>query len=165
MPYLLDTNVFIEAKNEFYGMDFCPAFWDWLVESNRAKKVFSVDKVRDELKARRDQLSDWAKSRGCDFFITSENREVLLTIKSIKDCIDNNNYSEAHKRKFMKGADCWLIAHAKVRDLTVVTREVYNKNTKKVKIPNICKQMNIRYTSLFSMLRTEDARFILGKDK
>lgn len=25
MPYLLDTSVFIEAKNDFYGMDFCPA--------------------------------------------------------------------------------------------------------------------------------------------
>ena len=49
MPYLVDTNVFIEAKNDFYGMDFCPAFWDWLVEGNRDKRVFSIDRVRDEL--------------------------------------------------------------------------------------------------------------------
>ena len=26
--YLIDTNVFIEAKNRHYGFDFCPAFWD-----------------------------------------------------------------------------------------------------------------------------------------
>ena len=26
--YLLDANVFIEAKNRYYGFDFCPAFWD-----------------------------------------------------------------------------------------------------------------------------------------
>ena len=30
MAYLLDTNVFIQAKNLYYGFDFCPAFWDWL---------------------------------------------------------------------------------------------------------------------------------------
>jgi len=27
MDYLVDTNVFIQAKNLHYGFDFCPAFW------------------------------------------------------------------------------------------------------------------------------------------
>ena len=26
--YLLDANVFIQAKNLHYGFDFCPAFWE-----------------------------------------------------------------------------------------------------------------------------------------
>ena len=34
MRYLLDADVFIRAKNLHYGLDFCPAFWDWLIESN-----------------------------------------------------------------------------------------------------------------------------------
>jgi hypothetical protein len=34
LSYLLDANVFIQAKNLHYGLDFCPAFWEWLVESN-----------------------------------------------------------------------------------------------------------------------------------
>ncbi len=38
MPYLLDTNVFIQAKNLHYGFDFCPAFWDWLKLDNNRKK-------------------------------------------------------------------------------------------------------------------------------
>ncbi len=29
--YLLDTNIFIQAKNLHYGFDFCPAFWEWLM--------------------------------------------------------------------------------------------------------------------------------------
>ena len=41
MPYLLDSNVFIEAKNLHYGLDFCPAFWDWLIASNASGQVFS----------------------------------------------------------------------------------------------------------------------------
>ena len=36
MAYLLDANVFIQAKNLHYGFDFCPAFWDWLVTATRA---------------------------------------------------------------------------------------------------------------------------------
>ena len=47
--YLLDTNVFIQAKNLHYGFDFCPAFWTWLIEKNSEKKVFSIEKVRDEI--------------------------------------------------------------------------------------------------------------------
>lgn len=45
MTYLLDANVFIQAKNLHYGLDFCPAFWDWLVVNNHANQVFSIDKV------------------------------------------------------------------------------------------------------------------------
>ena len=30
MAYLLDANVFIEAKKRWYGFDFCPSFWEWL---------------------------------------------------------------------------------------------------------------------------------------
>ena len=47
MKYLLDTNVFIAAKNLHYGLDFCPAFWDWLVVGNLQKAVYSIEKVGD----------------------------------------------------------------------------------------------------------------------
>lgn len=47
--YLLDANVFIQAKNQHYGFDFCPAFWEWLVKENQSGKVASIDKVGDEL--------------------------------------------------------------------------------------------------------------------
>ena len=51
MKYLLDTNVFIQAKNLHYGLDFCPAFWDWLVLMNARGLVFSIDKVAAEIDA------------------------------------------------------------------------------------------------------------------
>ena len=63
MPYLLDADVFIRAKNLHYGLDFCPAFWDWLIERNGAGQVFSIEKVGDELEAGNDDLSAWASQR------------------------------------------------------------------------------------------------------
>ncbi len=69
MPYLLDANVFIQAKRLHYGMDFCPAFWDWLMARNAADDVFSIEKVGDQLQAGADELADWVDDRGPDFFL------------------------------------------------------------------------------------------------
>jgi hypothetical protein len=66
MAYLLDANVFIQAKNLHYGLDFCPAFWDWLVASNAAQSVFSIEKVGDEVDAVADELSPFlGVDQGC----------------------------------------------------------------------------------------------------
>jgi hypothetical protein len=61
--YLLDSNVFIQAKNLHYGLDFCPAFWQWLDEAHAAGTVYSIDSVRTELIAGNDDLSAWVQQR------------------------------------------------------------------------------------------------------
>ena len=68
MSYLLDANVFMSAKNLHYGLDFCPAFWDWLVHKGNTGSVFSIDKVADEIEAGQDELSDWARNHGHALF-------------------------------------------------------------------------------------------------
>src|SRR3970040_882728 len=69
MAYLLDADVFIRAKNLHYGLDFCPAFWDWLIAQNASARVFSIEKVGDEVQAVDDELSGWARPRGDAFFL------------------------------------------------------------------------------------------------
>jgi hypothetical protein len=49
MGYLLDANVFMSASRLHYGLDFCPAFWDWLTVMHRSAKLFSVERVADEI--------------------------------------------------------------------------------------------------------------------
>ena len=68
MTYLLDANVFIQAKNLHYGLDFCPAFWEWIVENNHAGKVFSIDKVADEISAGRTSLPTGCEITAMAFF-------------------------------------------------------------------------------------------------
>ena len=72
MSYLLDSNIFIQAKNLHYGFDFCPAFWDWLEASHTSGKVFSVEKVGDELISGSDELAEWAARRGRSFFLAPD---------------------------------------------------------------------------------------------
>ena len=69
MTYLLDTNVFIQAKNLHYGFDFCPGFWDWLTAANDQNRVFSIGGVRSELVAGDDELAEWAGERREKFFL------------------------------------------------------------------------------------------------
>jgi hypothetical protein len=38
-----------QAKNLHYGLDFCPAFWQWLLDNHAASRVFSIDKEADAL--------------------------------------------------------------------------------------------------------------------
>jgi hypothetical protein len=53
MAYLLDANVFIEAKNRYYGFEICPGFWEWLISENAADRVFSIEKRRISISSRR----------------------------------------------------------------------------------------------------------------
>ena len=69
MAYLLDANVFIQAENLYYGLDFCPAFWEWLIARNAAGLVFSIERVGDEIEAGADDLAKWAAARGPGFFV------------------------------------------------------------------------------------------------
>jgi Domain of unknown function (DUF4411) len=39
MAYLIDSDVFIQAKNMHYGFDFCPAFWGLAARRERKRNA------------------------------------------------------------------------------------------------------------------------------
>ncbi|MCK6417387.1 MAG: DUF4411 family protein [Alphaproteobacteria bacterium] len=162
--YLLDANVFIQAKNLHYGLDFCPAFWAWLIEKNRESKVASIEKVADEIDAGQDELSDWVNARGKIFFLPPDD-EILPALGEVSSWVSSQNYEPAAIATFLQVADYWLVAHAKAHDYVVVTHEVPSDGIRKVKIPNICVGLGIGCISPFEMLRRERARFVLEASK
>ena len=159
--YLLDANVFIQAKNLHYGFDFCPAFWDWLVEQNRTGKVASIQKVAEELLAGEDELSEWAAERGERFFLRPDNA-VASALQSVSDWAIGSRYQSAAVDTFLQVADYWLVAHAVALECAVVTHEVPADTQHKVKIPNACIGLEVLCMTPFEMLTRERARFILG---
>ena len=76
MTYLIDADVLIEAKDRHYAFDFCPGFWDWILQQHALKVVFSVKAVGDELKAGNDQLAAWATKQGSKFFLPEDGNTV-----------------------------------------------------------------------------------------
>jgi hypothetical protein len=161
MAYLLDANVFMQAKNLHYGMDFCPAFWDWLIASNAAQRVFSIEKVGDEIDAGSDELSTWAEQRGPAFFLRPD-PAILPALASVSAWAIGQGYEAAAVSTFLQVADYYLVAHALARGHIVVTHEIASTSTKRIKIPDACIGFGIKCVTPFAMLRTERARFVLA---
>lgn len=161
MAYLLDANVFIQAKNLHYGLDFCPAFWDWLIANNTARRVFSIEKVGDEINAGADELADWAAKRGFEFFLKPD-ATILPALSSVSAWTGSQKYELVAVNTFLQVADYYLVAHALAYGHTVVTHEKAYSSTKKIGIPNVCIGLKIKFMTPYEMLRHERARFILG---
>ncbi len=161
MVYLLDANVFIQAKNLHYGFDFCPAFWDWLDDANQRGIVFSIEKVADELIAGNDELATWAK-RQPNFF-QKPDAQVVTAFGTVSNWVMRQRYDPAAINTFFQTADYYLVSHALAYNFVVVTHEVPSSTIKKVKIPNVCIGLKIRHMTPFEMLRRERARFVLDR--
>lgn len=161
MPYLLDANVFIQAKNLHYGFDFCPAFWNWLEEKNASGDAASVERVQGELLAGEDALAEWAAARGDSFFLPPDGQTVPA-LQKVSVWANSQNYSPAAVATFLQAADYWLIAYAVAHGYAVVTHEIPADSIYKIKIPNVCIGLNLRCVNPYEMLRRERARFVLG---
>lgn len=161
MAYLIDTDIFIAAKNLHYGMDFCPAFWDWLVAANAAGKLVSIEAVYDDLADSTDELATWAKARPPGFFVPPA--EVDLTaLGRVTEWINNHQtYTAAAKQTFLGCSDYFVVAQALAGGHTVITHEKPENSVNRVKILNVCVALNVKYLSCWHMLRTERARFVL----
>ncbi len=160
MAYLLDANVFIQAKNLHYGFDFCPAFWDWIEQENAGGRVLSIDRVRDELIGGDDELAAWAADRA-GFFVEAD-PAIIASLQAVSRWANGARYEPAAIATFLQVADYYLVASALAHEHVVVTHEVVAHSTKKIKIPNVCIALGVGCITPYEMLRRERARFVLG---
>jgi len=158
--YLLDADVFIGAKNSYYGLDFCPGFWEWVRHAHHRGKVFSIDRVRDELMAGGDELTDWVKALPTSFFLRP-NSNAIDSLRIVAEWADQAPLYEAGARSdFLDRADYYLVAQAHASQYAVVTNEVAAEKRTQIKIPNACAAHGVPVRTLFNMLRAENARFV-----
>ena len=158
--YLLDANIFIDAKNRAYGMDFCPAFWEWLSLKHLQGFLGSIDAVKDELLKGQDELATWVKTLPPSFFPKLPPSGVVA-MKRITTHLAGQHYSQDELEFFCSGADVYLVAHAMTENHVIVTGEKAAPGAKKIKIPNVCKDFGIRYCSIYDVIRESKARFVL----
>lgn len=160
MAYLLDADVLIGAKNLHYGFDFCPAFWDWILRNHAAGVVFSVAMVGNEVRARQDDLSQWARQNLKGFFVPPSAADSA-SLGRVSAWVTQQGYDPARISAFFNKADYFLVGQALGGGHTVVTHEVAAPKARKIKIPDVCKALNVPCLTPFSMLRREKAQFVL----
>ena len=111
MSYLLDSNVLITAKNLYYGIDFCPGFWDWIKSKANDGLVKSIGKVKDEVTSGDDELVKWIRQLPKDFFLQPQQSDVEA-LQRISSWVTSGTYEQAAITQFLQVADYYLCAQA-----------------------------------------------------
>jgi hypothetical protein len=158
--YIIDANVFIQAKNLHYGFDFVPAFWEWLDQGRTAGVLSSIDKIGDELAVLSDELTIWAAARR-PMFLTVD-AATAPSLATLATWATSGKYRQSAQNVFLSSADYQLVAFAHAHGHTVVTHEKpAPQSLTKIKIPDACVAMGVSCVDPFAMLRTAGARFVL----
>ena len=154
--YLIDSDVFITAKNRYYAFEICPGFWDSLLSAHSLGSIHSIDHVKKELLEGRDddKVKKWVKAQVPSEFFYSCDNATVQAYAEIMQWVNKGNYAQSAKSKFANDADGWLIAYAKAKGSVVVTNEQPAPESKKgVKIPDVCREFKVEFEDTFSMLR------------
>jgi predicted nucleic acid-binding protein len=149
--YCLDANVLIQAWQKYYNPKFCPDYWKVLIELGKQAKIFIPEIVYEEITRTDDDLSKWLK--GSKIPIEKINEPITICLQKIysSNPIHKNLVDNIKSRSL---ADPWVIAHALNSNATVVTKEekVTAANSPKIKIPNVCDNMGVRWINDFQFI-------------
>lgn len=159
--YILDTNVFITAAKNYYPLDFCPGFWEFLITKSLDNSICVARSIVDEITngvSDDDPLKQWLHNNIGNIRIVENSREIQENFGQILTDINTQNFpnrfSQENINNFASVADSWIISTALTHGMTIVTNETLSgQNSTKIKIPNVCNHYNIPYITPFSMLR------------
>lgn len=156
--YCLDANVLIEAWQKYYSPMFCPSYWELLNELGRQGRIFLPKNVCDEITRTEDDLASWLKASAIpiqqiDGGVTKCLSLIYSANPSHKFLVDNTRQRSL--------ADPWVIAHALNSNACVVTKENLETavNSKRIKIPNVCQNMGIRWINDFDFIKELNIKF------
>lgn len=164
MTYLLDANVFIEAKNRYYAFDICPGFWSWIEIAGRSGAVATITSVREELLAGRDELADWMqRHRGEPWILAVADEDTQRCFRDVAAAVQAGPWSPPAKARFLSGADPWLVAKGISINGTVVTHETFKADARRtVPLPNVCAEFAVPFVDTYEVLRRSARSFVLA---
>ncbi|MCC7349727.1 MAG: DUF4411 family protein [Phycisphaerales bacterium] len=163
-PYVLDSDVFIAAKNSYYAFAICPGFWDSLIHHHGTGNVCSIDRVRLELLAGRvtEDLVQWVRRDvPPEFFMATSEQAVTDAYGQVMLWVQRNSqYFDQAKAKFATEADGWLVAYSMIHGLPVVTNEQPRPQSRnRILLPDVCAQFNVTTRNTFEMLHDLAVRY------
>lgn len=157
--YILDSNFFIEAHRKSYPLDVAFSFWNKVKQLASEGKIISIDKVRNELYNKNDDLEKWCRANLPIDFFKNTSTSVSSYSKVCNWAISrDNHYNENALNEFLDAdeADAFLVAYTldDVQNRILVTHEVSDINIKrKIKIPEACNGLNVKFLNIMDMFR------------
>ena len=153
MSFTLDTNILIRMANQ-YPREIFPSVWESLESLIDAGNACICEEVHEETHRGTDELYEWAKAQN-DFICEVSSEEVDIAAEISEDYPD-------WVRETQNAADPFLIAHAEVDGLTVVSDEREarpNTIPKNQKVPNVARARGVRTVNFFGMATELGWRF------
>ncbi|MBN1961250.1 MAG: DUF4411 family protein [Deltaproteobacteria bacterium] len=165
--FLLDSDVFIAAKNTYYAFAICPGFWKGLIRAHTDKRIHSIDKIKAELLAGRkdEDLVQWVHNDvPSSFFYETNSKEINDAYTEISLWVQRSQqYLDRAKAKFATEADGWLVAYSMVNKTAIVTNEQPQPQSRsRVLLPDVCEYFKVPYQDTFYMLHKLALRFDLA---
>jgi hypothetical protein len=157
VPFLLDSNFFIEAYRVSYPFDVVPSFWIKVKELAEQGKIISIDKVKKELLLNKDELSDWIiDNLPEDFF--KDTSSVVPNYAALTGWVysKSDQYFPTAISEFLDAdeADAWLVAFAMTYSNQIVTHETSNSNSRKrVMLPDAANPFDVTCIKTVDLFR------------
>ena len=157
--YVIDSNFFIQAHRDTYPLDVAFSFWNKVKQLADEGKIISIDKVKDEIYDKNDALEAWCIENLPEGFFKDTsgimNEYIQVTGWAVSKA---SHYLPAAINEFLAfdEADAFIISYvlADKFNRTLVTQEVSEPNRKsKIKIPEPCNALSIRYIKVMEMFR------------
>lgn len=157
--YVVDSNFFIEAHRTTYPLDVATSFWNKVKELAEVGHIISIDKVKVELYDKNDSLEAWCRANlPKDFF--KDSTEVMLQYARVVNWAPTRKptYLPKALNEFLNAdeADAFVVAYALADrgNRKIVTHETSSPNkVNRVKIPDACDALDVRYMKTLDMFR------------
>lgn len=154
--FLIDSNVFIEAKNFAYNFNYCKIFWDFLLSLHNNGLIFSINAVKKEICVKNDPLCQWVKKELTSTFFENENNSMENYAKIINWSMTLDITPKAIKDfASQEKADAFLIAHAMTHGFTIITHEKRSGGLpkKRIMIPDAAATHGVKTLTLYEFLQ------------
>lgn len=149
MAYSIDTSAFLDAWVRYYPPDVFPGIWEQMDRAAKNGIVKSSDEVLRELSKKDDGAHDWIKAH-TEMVIPLDNeieRHVQEIMSRYPRLVDS--------KKGRSGGDPFVIAVARVKNLTVITGENGTGNIAIPRIPDVCDDLGIRWLRMLDFFREQ----------
>lgn len=135
-------------------MDLWPTFWAKFTDMVMRGLIYSISKVKVEVEKGNDELTAWIKEQAPKSFFLELDEDVIAKYREVQNWARRRSYKPEALDEFADVADAFLVATAAAKQMTLVTYETPAPESKKrVKIPDACMALGVRYCDLNTVLR------------
>jgi hypothetical protein len=163
VPFVLDSNFFIEAHRVSYPFDVVPTFWIKVKELADKGIIISIDKVHKEINQNKDELTIWCDNNLPKGFFKDTKIVITEYIEVSKWANSkSSHYNTNALNEFLDAdeADAWLVAFSITTGNIVVTHETSEPMRKnRVKLPDAANPFKIKCMKTIEMFRLLGEKF------